>query len=117
MAKRALRAERGGVGREEGEGTVGVLAVLGEVEMDAPDEPPAVVPALEKGLDREPAFREFVVERLLERAPERGEAVGVEIFTAPHRRRFVDQGNEVILGGLRRARRAAIGLLARGANP
>ena len=67
--------------------------------MDAPDEPPAAVPAEEEGLDREAAFREFVVERALERAPERGETLGVQVFTPAHRRRLLDEGDEVILGG------------------
>ena len=84
--------------------------------MDAPDEPPAAVPAEEKGLDREAAFREFVVERALERAPERGETLRVQIFAPAHRRRFLEEGDEVIRGGLGDTRRSARGGLSAGAD-
>ena len=107
VAQGALRPERRGIGRHEGEWAVGVLAVFGEVEMDPPDKPPAAVPVMQKGLDRQAAFQKFVVERALERAPERGETLDVEIFAPAHRRRFVDEQDQIILGRLGNARRSA----------
>ena len=116
VAQGALRPERGGIGRHEGERAVGVLAVFGEVEMDPPDKPPAAVPVLQKGLDRQAAFQKFVVERALERAPERGETLDVEIFAPAHRRRFVDEQDQIILGRFGNARRSACRGLAAGAD-
>ena len=72
--------------------------------------------AREKGLDREAACRELVIERMLEGAPERGETCRVQIFAPAHRRRLVDDRIEVVLGGLRDARRSAPGRLSAGAD-
>ena len=70
----------------------------------------------EKGLDRQAAFQKFVVERALERAPERGETLDVEIFAPAHRRRFVDEQDQLILGRFGNARRSACRGLAAGAD-
>ena len=48
MAQGAVLGERGDVGRHEGEREIRVAPILGEIEMHAPDQPPAAVAALEK---------------------------------------------------------------------
>ncbi len=90
VPKRAMSGERGGVGRQKSEWPLGVLAVLGEVEMHPSDEPPTAVARGQEGADRQAALGAFGVDGLLKRAPQPDETLGVEILAAAHRRRLLD---------------------------
>ncbi len=95
VPKRAMGGERGGVGGQEGERALGVLTILGEVEMHAPDEPPAAVARGQKSADREAACGALDVDCLLKRTPQPDETLGVEILAAAHWRRLLDQSCEI----------------------
>src|SRR6266849_10423488 len=64
------------VGRKKRERRIVVSAVLGEVEMDAADEMPRRVLALQKLLDRHLRFGKFRSKRLGDLGPERFEDRG-----------------------------------------
>ena len=111
MADLAVGGEPGRIGGEKGERPLGVLAVFGEMEMDAADMPPAAVARGEKGVEACAARGELVLEGLSELSPKRRERGGVEIFAASHRRRFVGEPDEFLVIRLRPLclRRAAAG--------
>ena len=75
-----------GVGREEGEGRLLVLAVLGEIEVDPADQVPGGMTALEEFLQRERGLGQLGVKRHIHAAPKTGEHLHRQIFRADHRR-------------------------------
>ncbi len=113
MTQRAVRGQRGGVGRQERERPLGVLAVLGEVEMYATHLPPAAVARGEERADREAAFPTLRLERPRELLPKRRETAGVEILAAAHRRGFLDKGVQRVLARRRRMNSFGGGLAGR----
>ena len=84
-------ASPGDVGGKKGERPLGVLAVFGEVEMHAADEPPAAVARGEERADGEAALGALDLEGFAERTPQRREAarrqdIRRRASAAPHRR-------------------------------
>ena len=69
MAQSAVLGERGRIGRHEGERKIGVAPVFGEIEMHAPDQPPATVRARHEITQRRAARRELDAQRLRHPAP------------------------------------------------
>ena len=96
MAQGAVFGERCDVGRHEGEREVWVAPIFGEIEVHAPDQPPAAVAALEKLLQRPAAGRKLSLKRFLQGPPELKQDFGAQIFAAQHRRRGVDQHSQLI---------------------
>ena len=82
-----VRRQPRGVGRQEGERRVGVLAVLGQVEVDAPDDVPGRVLPLEEVLHRRLRPGQLGAEGRVDRVPERLEHGRRQVFRAGHRRR------------------------------
>ena len=91
MTQAAAGRHAGNIGREEGEGPLRVLAILGEIEMHAPDMAPAAVPRGEKTVELRPAFGQLRPEGFRHRPPQGRENLGAEIFAATHRRRGLGQ--------------------------
>ena len=90
----AVGGELPGVGGDEGEGRLVVLAVQGEVEVDAAHEVPRRAEAPEQFLRAEPGARPLVVEGGADLLPQRLEDRGAEVLRARHRRRGRGQRQE-----------------------
>ena len=74
------------VGRQERERRNLVAPVLGEIEMDAPDQVPGWMSAFQERLHGEPCIRQFHIKRCIHDAPEIGQNVRRQIFCTRHGR-------------------------------
>jgi hypothetical protein len=108
--RQVLRAGLGGklrgVGGHEGERRVRVAAVLGQVEVDAPDQVPGRVQRLEEVLQAAAGGLERPRRRFGQRGPERAQHVGRQILGPRHHRCRQHQRGQV---GLARRRDAGQG--------
>ena len=82
-----LRRQPGGVGGEEGEGKLLVLAVLGQMDVNAADEIPGRVARLQEDAERLARGLQFGVQRGVELLPQPLQHPGRQVFRPVHRRR------------------------------
>ncbi len=111
-----LRRQLRRVGRKKRERRISVSTVFGEVEVDAADQVPRRVPAMQKLLDGRLRFSELGSKRLSDFIPERLENRGRQVLGAVHGRRGRGECLELTERGRRDRRlvRIEIGMRADG---
>ena len=106
----AVVREPGRVGRHEGERRLGIAAVLGEVEVHAPDQVPGRVQPLENRLQGGPGLRNGGGHGPASFRPERAQGVRGQVFGAGHEWRRQHQRCELALRWRRDIRNACDGV-------
>ena len=98
MLRLALGRQARGVGGQEGERCVRVLAVFRQVEMHAADQVPGRVARFEEGLERQLGRCQFLVQGGIQLVPQCGQQLGRKVFCACYGRRIGDQDFEIFGG-------------------
>lgn len=98
MLRFAMRGKPIGVGCEEGEGRLLVLAIDGQVEVHAPDDVPHRIQSFEEVLNAIPGFAQLDGESRTDFAPECAQYVRRQILGTRHHRSGEGERGKIFLG-------------------
>ena len=104
MLRLGLRRQPRRVGGQEGERGLFVLAVLGEIEMHAPDQIPGGMTGFEEVLNSNAGFGQFNIEGRIHASPEIGEDRSRQVLRTGHGRNRGGQFVQFVFGGNRDGR-------------